>query len=85
MSMKARSTEPERYMSHSEATDIRQALGLTQEQMGRVLGGVSRSAVARWETGFAKVPPPAVVLYTEMRGGWKPRTLIAIELECDSQ
>lgn len=57
-------------MTGSELKAIREQLGLTQNQLGRVLHRDKRS-VQRWESGEVEVPGPVgkcVELFLEIEG-----------------
>lgn len=59
-------------------TGVRTRLGLTQEQMARLLG-VSFASVNRWEGGHSSPTGPTCDLYlaidAAIRAGYKPQTI----------
>lgn len=59
-------------MDPDEFKRLREALGLTQDQLAAELG-VHRVTVARWETGEHKVPEPAARLLERLKADSKAR------------
>lgn len=60
----------ERTVEASSVLDLRETTGLTQSELGRALG-VTRSAIAQWESGERTIPGPALKLleiYREQLG-----------------
>jgi len=54
-----------------DIADVRRKLGdgekpLSQEELGRRLGGVDQATVSRWETGVSKPPKSAVILIQQL-------------------
>lgn len=57
-------------MDVAEIKVLREALGLSQEQLARHLG-VSFMTISRWERGLAKPSPLAMEKLDRMRGEWE--------------
>lgn len=55
-------------MTPTAVKRIRKALGLTQEQLAKVLG-VDRVTVARWELGLRAIPEPTARLVRLLHAG----------------
>jgi len=59
-------------MNAAEIKALREALGLSQEQLARDLG-VSFTTVSRWEQGHTKPSPLAIVKLKEIKRQWEDR------------
>lgn len=53
-------------MTPEEFKSARYSLGVSQEVMGRRLGGYAVRTVASWESGERAIPPAVAVLLTIM-------------------
>lgn len=58
--------EPEQFKA------IREALGLTQRQLGEILGYVDRAHVSHMEKGSRRILPPVALVMRAFADGWRP-------------
>lgn len=67
-------------MTGAEVRTIREALGLTQGELGQWLllsGGQPDHTVRMWETGLRSVGGPVAVALTAFAAGYRPPHVIA--------
>lgn len=58
-------------MPNIDIAELRLTLGggekpISQEELGRLLGGVDQATVSRWETGVSRPPKSAVILMQQL-------------------